>query len=124
MVLWTKMDCFLTTVNLGYCNGTIFCLQEYSQEQTNIPYFIDIQTDFLNHLSTRLVIPLARKQPTNSQVKVLSPVLTIDHVDYVIMTSLLTTTDVKNLSSDKPMMDARHLRDELIAAIDFLILGI
>lgn len=88
------------------------------------PYFIDIQSDFLSHLSTRLVIPLARKQPTNSQVKLLSPVLTIDGVDYVIMTSLLTTTDVKNLSSDNLVMDAHHLRDELVAAIDFLILGI
>ncbi|MCB5310899.1 CcdB family protein [Yersinia massiliensis] len=74
--------------------------------------------------ATEPVIPLARKQPTNSQVKLLSPVLTIDGVDYVIMTSLLTTTDVKNLSSDNLVMDADHLRDELVAAIDFLILGI
>lgn len=101
-----------------------FVYKNTARNKQIYPYFIDIQSDFLSHLSTRLVIPLARKQPTNSQVKVLSPVLTIDHVDYVIMTSLLTTTDVKNLSSDNPIMDARHLRDELIAAIDFLILGI
>ncbi|HHL2713075.1 TPA: hypothetical protein ACQ39K_004721 [Yersinia enterocolitica] len=40
------------------------------------------------------------------------------------MTSLLTTTDAKNLSSDSLIIDAHHLRDELVAAIDFLILGI
>ncbi|HHL2713074.1 TPA: CcdB family protein [Yersinia enterocolitica] len=62
------------TVNLGHCNGAIFCLQKHGQEQT-YPYFIDIQSNFLNYLSTRLVIPLARKQSANSQVKVLSPVL-------------------------------------------------
>ncbi|HEI6967618.1 TPA: CcdB family protein [Yersinia enterocolitica] len=67
---------------------------------------------------------MACKRAANSQVKVLLPVLTIDHVDYVIMTSLLTTTDVKNLSSDNPIMDALHLRDELAAAIDFLVQGI
>ncbi|MFW5389372.1 CcdB family protein [Yersinia sp. 2542 StPb PI] len=101
-----------------------FICKNTAKNKKIYPYFIDIQSDFLNHLSTRLVIPLASKQPTNSQVKVLSPVLTIDHVDYVIMTSLLTTTDVKNLSADNPIMDARHLRDELVAAIDFLVLGI
>ncbi|WP_437184067.1 CcdB family protein [Yersinia massiliensis] len=79
----------------------------------------------MSHLSIRRVIPLACKQrAANSQVKVLSPVLTIDHVDYVIMTSLLTTTDVKNLSSDNPIMGAHHLRDELAAVIDFLVQGI
>lgn len=70
------MDCFRTTVNLGYCDGAIPCLQEYGQEQT-YPCFIDIKIDFLNHPRTRRVIPLACKQPTNSQVKVLSPVLAI-----------------------------------------------
>lgn len=101
-----------------------FVYKNMAKNKKIYPYFIDIQSDFLNHLSTRLVIPLARKQSTNSQVKVLSPVLTVDQVDYVILTSLLTATNVKNLSSDNQVMDARHLRDELVAAIDFLILGI
>ncbi|HHH1370362.1 TPA: CcdB family protein [Yersinia enterocolitica] len=101
-----------------------FVYKNMARNKQIYPYFIDIQSDFLNHLSTRLVIPLARKQPTNSQVKVLSPILTVDLVDYVILTSLLTTTNVKNLRADCRVMDASHLRDELVAAIDFLILGI
>ncbi|WP_301213037.1 CcdB family protein [Yersinia sp. 22-579] len=93
-----------------------FVYKNTARNNQTYPYFIDIQSDFLNYLSTRLVIPLARKQPINSQVKVLSPILTVDQADYVVMTSLLTTTDVKKLSSDHPAMDAHHLRDELVAA--------
>lgn len=42
-------------------------------------------------------MPLALKHATNSQVKALTPVLSVDQQDYVILTSLLTTTDVKIL---------------------------
>nr|WP_241391614.1 CcdB family protein [Yersinia frederiksenii]ULG19956.1 hypothetical protein 49p1_00256 [Yersinia frederiksenii] len=82
-----------------------FVYKNMARNKQIYPYFIDIQSDFLNHLNTRLVIPLAHKQPANSQVKVLSPILTVDQADCW-------------------MMDASHLRDELVAAIDFLILGI
>ncbi|MFQ6292692.1 CcdB family protein [Yersinia enterocolitica] len=47
-----------------------FVYKNTARNKKIYPYFIDIQSDFLNHLSTHLVIPLARKQSANSQVKV------------------------------------------------------
>lgn len=95
-----------------------------SKNKKIYPFFINVQSDLLDHLSTRLVMPLALKHAANSQVKALSPVLSVDQEDYVILTSLLTTTDVKNLNADCLITNAAHLRDELVAAIDLLVLGI
>lgn len=95
-----------------------------SKNKKIYPFFINVQSDLLDHLSTRLVMPLALKHAANSQVKALSPVLSMAQEDYVILTSLLTTTDVKNLNADCLIANAAHLRDELVAAIDLLVLGI
>jgi len=78
----------------------------------------------LAHLNTRLVMPLTQKANSNSQVKVLTPVITIEQVDYVVLATMITTTDVKNLKDEDAIMDASHLRDQLVSAIDMMILGI
>jgi len=88
------------------------------------PYFIDVQTDMLAHLNTRLVMPLTKKDNSNSQVKALTPVIKIDQIEYVVLATMITTTDVKNLNAEEAVMDASHLRDQLVSAIDMMILGI
>ena len=78
----------------------------------------------LAHLNTRLVMPLTPKANSNSQVKALTPVITIEQVDYVVLATMITTTDVKSLKAEDAVMDASHLRDQLVSAIDMMILGI
>lgn len=78
----------------------------------------------LTHLNTRLVMPLTQKANSNSQVKALTPTLTIDQIDYVVLATMITTTDVKNLKAEDVVMDASYLRDQLVGAIDMMILGI
>jgi toxin CcdB len=95
-----------------------------SRNKQAYPYFIDVQADMLAHLNTRLVMPLTQKANSNSQVKVLTPVITIEQVDYVVLATMITTTDVKNLKDEDAIMDASHLRDQLVSAIDMMILGI
>lgn len=95
-----------------------------SRNKQAYPYFIDVQADMLAHLNTRLVMPLTQKANSNSQVKVLTPIITIDQIDYVVLATMITTTDVKNLKAEDAVMDASHLRDQLVSAIDMIILGI
>lgn len=95
-----------------------------SRNRQAYPYFIDVQSDMLAHLNTRLVMPLTQKANSNSQVKALTPVVTIDQVDYVVLTTMITTTDVKNLKDGDAVIDASYLRDQLVSAIDMMILGI
>ena len=95
-----------------------------SRNKQAYPYFIDVQAEMLAHLNTRLVMPLTQKANSNSQVKALTPVITIEQVDYVVLTTMITTTDVKNLKDEDAIINASHLRDQLVAAIDMMILGI
>lgn len=95
-----------------------------SRNKQAYPYFIDVQSDMLAHLNTRLVMPLTQKANSNSQVKALTPVVTIEQVNYVVLTTMITTTDVKNLTDGDAVMDASYLRDQLVSAIDMMILGI
>ncbi|ELC5048565.1 CcdB family protein [Salmonella enterica] len=95
-----------------------------SRNKQAYPYFIDVQADMLAHLNTRLVMPLTQKANSNSQVKALTPIITIDQIDYVVLATMITTTDVKNLKAEDVVMDASHLRDQLVSAIDMMILGI
>ena len=79
-----------------------------SRNKQAYPYFIDIQAEMLAHLNTRLVMPLTPKDNSNSQVKTLTPVININQVDYVVLTTMITTTDAKNLNSDNVVMDASY----------------
>lgn len=87
------------------------------------PYFIDVQNDFLQMLNTRLVMPLAEKNMANSQVKQLTPRLSINGKDYVVLANMLSTTDVRNLRKQDVMSYAPEVRGDIIAAIDMLISG-
>lgn len=78
----------------------------------------------LTHLNTRLVMPLTQKNHSNAQVKALTPTLTVEQIDYVVLATMITTTDVKNLKAEDVVMDASYLRDKLVGAIDMMILGI
>ncbi|MBK4725642.1 MULTISPECIES: CcdB family protein [Erwiniaceae] len=98
--------------------------QNHGKNRQAYPYFINIQSDLLSHLTTRLVMPLARKQASNSQVRTLTPVLHLEEHDYVILTTMLTTTDVKNLRDQDRVANASDLRDDIVAAVDLLVLGI
>ncbi|WP_117234777.1 CcdB family protein [Vibrio maerlii] len=90
---------------------------------TAYPYFVDVQSEMLDTLNTRLVIPLTpvemleKKAPTH-----LCPVIHIDEGDFVILTHQMASIPTKILR--KPVNDLSNFRNEIIAAIDFLITGI
>ena len=90
---------------------------------TAYPYFVDVQSEMLDTLNTRLVIPLTsvemleKKAPTH-----LCPVIHIDEGDFVILTPQMASVPTKILRD--PVNDLSTFRNEIIAAIDFLITGI
>lgn len=87
------------------------------------PYFVDVQSELLNTLNTRLVIPLTpvelleKKAPSH-----LCPIIHIDKGDFVILTHQMASVPSKILK--EPVNDLSAFRNEIIAAIDFLITGI
>ncbi|MBV1915621.1 MAG: CcdB family protein [Pseudomonadales bacterium] len=87
------------------------------------PYFVDVQNDLLDALNTRLVIPLtASKNMGDTNIGNLCPTVDFDGNQLVLLTHQMTNVPISALKSDVGSLE--QLRDEIIAAIDFLVTGI
>ena len=86
------------------------------------PYLIDVQSDIIDALSTRLVIPLFPiNQFKSSQVKRLNPVIEIKGENYLAMTHEMASVPLSLLGQQ--VMDARPHRQCIKDAIDFIFDG-
>lgn len=87
------------------------------------PYFIDVQTDLLESLNSRIVIPFAPvKNVSNDIAKGLCPVFEIEKRAYVLMTHQMTSVPLANLQSEVASMTA--FRNEIVSAIDMIVTGV
>ncbi|WP_312455883.1 CcdB family protein [Pseudescherichia sp.] len=86
------------------------------------PYLLDVQSDIIDELHTRLVIPLyPASRITHPPVKRLTPVLTVEGDDYLIMTHEMASVRLSQLGAD--VMDARPFRQTIKNALDFIFDG-
>ncbi len=87
------------------------------------PYFVDVQSNFLETLNSRLVIPLVScHYLDNSTISKLCPKAVIEGEDFVLLTYQMT--NIPSAALKVPVMSVEFLRDEIIAAVDLLISGI
>ena len=87
------------------------------------PYFVDVQNDLLDALSSRVVIPLARKERLGGRIMDnLSAELEIEGEILVLLTHQITTVPLSALKD--PVCQANRWRGDILLAIDFLITGI
>jgi toxin CcdB len=94
-----------------------------SATSDDVPYLLDVQSDVLSALDSRVVVPLRRldrfpavKLPTN-----LSPIVVVDGLECVLETPKLAAVPARILKS--PMMSLEAQRFEIGAALDFLFQG-
>lgn len=93
-----------------------------SDSKQAYPYFVDVQNDLLDNLNSRLVIPLsASKNSSLLAISHLCPTLTIQGEPFTLLTQQMTNVPVSALSM--PVVEADQYRNDIIAAIDFLITG-
>jgi len=87
-----------------------------------LPLLVDIQTDLLENLQTRVVIPLARAAAlTRRPMSNLTPTVRFEDVEYVILTPQLAGIAAKELGA--AVGDLTNERQRIVAAVDFLLLG-
>lgn len=88
-----------------------------------IPYFIDIQNDLFDSLNSRLVIPVVgERQLQNTNPEKLCPVIDIENKKYILLTHQISSVPIQLLSS--PLGSVDEYRNEIINALDFLVMGI
>ena len=89
----------------------------------HLPYLLDVQNNFLDDLSTRIVIPLGLKTSfKNEAMDKLTPCVTYLDEELLILTPQLAS--VPNSILKEQIGSLAHLRHEILNALDFAISGI
>lgn len=89
----------------------------------SMPYLLDVQSDLLDGLDSRMVIPL-RRMAQFAQVKlpnVLTPVLRVGDQEYLLETPKMGAVPRRILKV--PVASLRHEQTQITAALDFLFQG-
>jgi len=87
------------------------------------PLLIDIQTDLIREIKTRVVIPLVLKEKHFSlPISNLNPVIMINRKEYLLLTQQIAGISTSQLG--KEIVDLSKYRKLIIDAIDFVITGI
>jgi len=92
-----------------------------AETKQTIPYLLDVQTDLLNNLTTRVVVPLISASAIDKTAKHLNPHFSVKRSKVVMSTAELAGVTI-NILGDKVCSLKEH-RNEIIAALDFLITG-
>lgn len=93
-----------------------------AESKQRFPLLLDVQSDLIGALETRVVVPLAPltgKSPT--RLTVLMPVLEIEGRKYSMYTPQLAGIPKRDLGVE--VADLSSIRPEIIAALDLLISG-
>jgi toxin CcdB len=84
-------------------------------------YLLDVQTDLIDRLQTRVVVPLLPAGSTPAPVRRLNPVFAVGGKRYVMATPLLASVSVTELEQCQANLAMHH--DEIVAALDMLFQG-
>lgn len=88
-----------------------------------IPYFVDVQSDFLSDLETRIVMPLVPLGTRETPIRRLHPVVQIRGKAYFVVSQEIAAVP-KQILSGQPVTNIADKSYEITAAVDFLVTGI
>jgi len=91
-----------------------------ASSRRSVPYLLDVQTDFLELLATRVVVPLVLASEMRAAQR-LNPCFEIEGMRVVMSTAELAGVP-RRLLKDRVLSLQDH-RDEIMAALDFLFIG-
>jgi toxin CcdB len=89
-----------------------------SGERKHTPYFLDVQNDFIDHLGTRVVIPLRREAMFGPRPGRLNPLVKVGADAVVLDTAAIGAVPLNELR--KPVGDLRATRAAVQEALDTL----
>jgi len=89
----------------------------------NFPYVVDIQNSVISDIATRIVVPLGKLDDfKNDHMSKLTLELEFQGEKLVFLTPQIASIPSRLLK--KPVGTIEHLRNEIIASLDFAITGI
>ena len=91
------------------------------ETKQTIPYLLDVQADLLNNLTTRVVVPLISVSAMGKAAQHLNPFFSVKRTKVIMSTAELAGVMAKSLG--EKVCSLKEHRNEIIAALDFLITG-
>ena len=85
-------------------------------------YWLDCQTDLLDDIESRFVVPLLPLEAVPSPIRQLNPVFEIAGSSFVLLTQQAGPAPAADLG--KPAGSLADYRYEILNALDFLITGV
>jgi toxin CcdB len=93
----------------------------FSDPRGSANLLVVVQADDFERFSTRLAIPLLPEHPRLQSLGKLNPVFGIDARNYILYTQHMLAVPKSALKA--PVANLRRVRDQITAAIDFLMQG-
>ena len=93
----------------------------YEDRTHTASYLVDIQSEFHDHLSSHVTIPLLKPHLITEPVKGLHLPFTLEDEDYIIAVNLIATLPRHYFG--KKVTNLSHYRDDITQALDFLMQG-
>ena len=87
-------------------------------ERKHTPYFVDVQNDYIDHLATRVVVPLRREAAFGPRPRNLNPLVNFGSDAVVLDTAAIGAVPASELR--KAVGHLRDARDEIQEALDTL----
>ncbi len=88
-----------------------------------VPYVMDVQSNLIDSLSTRLVMPLSRVGASQRQLPAnLCPVMQVDRERLIMLPHLAAPVAASVLKS--PVLNLQAQASDIVAAIDAVISGV
>jgi toxin CcdB len=84
-------------------------------------YLLDVQADLLDHLNTRVVIPLMPIAIAPLPARTLNPSFEISNEYYILVTQFVATVPMSALRH--PVLNLKHEHQAIVAALDLLLQG-
>ncbi|GEN28391.1 plasmid maintenance protein CcdB [Halovibrio variabilis] len=91
------------------------------ENEGGIGYLLDVQSDLLSGLNTRVVVPLLTKSTAPTPAQRLNPVFSIEGHELVMATQYMAAVPKGELRSGVGSLAEKH--DEISVALDMLFLG-
>ncbi len=93
-----------------------------ARSRPSYPFVVMLQADFARGGRERAVAPVAPRAafPVNSGR--LTPIMTIDHDEFVLLVTSVTTIPMQDLG--RAVASLADRRDDILAAIDYLFVGV
>lgn len=93
-----------------------------NQETSDLfPFLLDVQTEILNNLPTRVIVPLLTRSAISKPIPVLNPVFEIQQTEVIMSTPQLVGVHSSVLGTK--ICSVKEKRDLIIAALDLLFTG-